>query len=524
MVDPETEFTSSNLPVIFIDTDGKEIEDIVRISAHMGIIFNGQGSRNLVSDPFNNYDGQISIETRGSLAELFPKKSYRFETQDAQGVDKNVSLLGMPSDNDWILYAPFLDISMIRNVLAYGISNNIGRYTSRTHFCEVVLNDKYKGVYVLMEKIKRDNDRVDIARTDEDDVAGDSLTGGYIIKIDKTSGENIGWWDSDLGIQYQYDYPKPNRIVSQQKAYIKDFMNDFESAIQSSNFSDSTSGYPAYIDIGSFVDHFILNELFRNIDAYRISAFLHKRRDSNGGKLNAGPIWDFNLSAGMAFFPEDAKETEGWVVDYNQNHPTDPWQVPFWWEKIAHESKFQTHVSERWVELRNGVLDRDELLARIDNLFLTLNEARDRNWMYWDDQIVAWLRNFDPSSFEQDSSLLKQWFPERIAWLDKQFNFDPTSVSYENIYSKPEQFELKQNYPNPFNPSTTIKFYLPKSSDVIIDVYNTTGQKIKILLNKNVAAGSQQVEFNAQNLSSGVYYYRIEAGDFQDVKKMVLLR
>jgi hypothetical protein len=525
MVTPETEFTSSNLPIIFIDTDGMEIEDALRIPANMGIIFNGQDNRNNITDPFNNYDGHIAIETRGSMAQSFPKKSYRFETQDSLGNDENASLLGMPSENDWILYAPFIDLSMIRNVLAYGISNGIGRYASRTLFCELVLNDEYQGVYVLMEKIKRDNDRVDIARADENDIAGDSLTGGYIIKLDKKSGENVGWWVSNLGTEYLYDYPKPDRIVLEQKEYIKDFMDDFESVMQSNKFSDPQNGYSAFIDIGSFIDHFILNELFRNIDAYRISAYLHKHRDSDGGKLNAGPIWDFNLSAGLAFFSADVGVIEDWVVDYNKDHPFDSWLVPFWWEKIAHESNFQVQASQRWFELRQSILDIDELMTRIDRLFLMLNESRVRNWLRWGDQIKYFLHPYDPSSFEQDSTLLKQWFPERIAWLDEQFEAASTSVSDEIFHNKPNRFKLIQNYPNPFNPKTVISWQLPVSGYVDLSVYNILGQKVATLVNKTQPAGSYQVEWNASGFASGVYLCRLETDKgFEQTKKMILVK
>jgi hypothetical protein len=525
MVDPETEFTSSNLPIIFIDTDGKEIEDAVRISAHMGIIYNSLGRRNQVSDPYNNYDGKISIETRGSVAELFPKKSYRFETHDAQDMDDNVSLLGMPSENDWILYAPFLDISMIRNVLAYTISNDIGRYASRTQFCELVLNNEYQGVYVLMEKIKRDNERVDIARMDENDIAGDSLTGGYIIKLDKPSGENVGWWYSDMGIQYQYDYPKADRILDQQKEYIKDYMNNFEAAVDNENFADPRIGYPAYINTDSFVDHFILNEFFRNIDAYRISAFLYKHRDSQGGKLNAGPIWDFNLSSGLAFFSGDAGETEGWVVDYNKTHPGDSWLVPFWWEKIAHESNFQSLAAQRWAKLRQGVLNINELLTRIDHLYMMLKEARYRNWLYWSDEIATWLRSFDPSSFEEDSLLIQEYFPQRLAWLDEQFDYIPDAISQKNIFSNPERYELRQNYPNPFNPITMINYQLQMISNVELSIYNLLGQKVATLIKEKQQAGYHQVEWNASGFASGVYYYTFQAGnEFAETKKMLLIR
>jgi hypothetical protein len=88
----------------------------------------------------------------------------------------------------------------------------------------------------------------------------------------------------------------------------------------------------------------------------------------------------------------------------------------------------------------------------------------------------------------------------------------------------PSKYSLSQNYPNPFNPSTSIKYDLPKASDVRIEVYNITGQNVEILLNQQMKAGHHEVEFNAQNFSSGVYFYKIEAGEFQDVKKMILIR
>jgi len=98
-----------------------------------------------------------------------------------------------------------------------------------------------------------------------------------------------------------------------------------------------------------------------------------------------------------------------------------------------------------------------------------------------------------------------------------------TEAMSENS-NAPGHYTLWQNYPNPFNPSTTIEFTLPKISNVRIEVYNIAGQKVKTLVNKKLQAGNHQVEYNAENFSSGVYFYRIEAGEFQDVKKMILLR
>ena len=149
----------------------------------MGIINNASGI-NHVEDIYNDYDGHITIERRGNSSQWNDKRPYRFETVDENGENNNVSLLGMPEENDWVLYAPWQDKSMVRNILAYQLSNDIGRYAPKTKFIELYLNGDYEGVYVLMEKIKRDNNRVDISKLNPDEISGDDVTGGYILKFD----------------------------------------------------------------------------------------------------------------------------------------------------------------------------------------------------------------------------------------------------------------------------------------------------------------------------------------------------
>ena len=155
------DFSSSNLPIVIINTNGKSIMEDERIVAEMGIIWNDNDERNYVTDLPNNYAGRIEIELHGKSSLSFPKKSFRIETQDSIGENKNISLLGMPKENDWILYAPYSDKTMMRNALSYTLSGEISGYAPRVRYCELILNDAYHGVYVLTEKIKRDKNRVD---------------------------------------------------------------------------------------------------------------------------------------------------------------------------------------------------------------------------------------------------------------------------------------------------------------------------------------------------------------------------
>ncbi|MEJ2543357.1 MAG: T9SS type A sorting domain-containing protein [Calditrichaceae bacterium] len=163
-------------------------------------------------------------------------------------------------------------------------------------------------------------------------------------------------------------------------------------------------------------------------------------------------------------------------------------------------------------------------MTRIDQLFIMLNESRGRNWLKWGDQILYFLGSYEHASFEQDSTLLKQWFPERITWLDEQFEAASTPVLDEILYNHPTQFVLEQNYPNPFNPKTVIRYALPVTSHFELSIYNILGQRVATLVNKKQPAGRYQVEWDASTVSSGVYYYRLEAKGYSEVKKMAVIK
>ncbi|MEE1574554.1 MAG: CotH kinase family protein, partial [Candidatus Neomarinimicrobiota bacterium] len=333
-----------------------------------GIIDNGTGI-NHINDPLNGYDGQISIEIRGSSSQMFPKKQYALETQDIDGENLNVSILGMPEENDWILHAPYSDKSLLRNFLAYELARDMGRYASRTRFCELVINGDYKGLYIFMEKIKRDNNRVDISKLEPDETSGDDLTGGYIIKVDKWDGENNDGWLSDpplpenYGTWYQYHYPKPDEIVQEQQNYIIDYITDFENLIASESYNEPDSGYYNFVNLESFIDVSIINEISKNVDAYRLSAYMYKDKDSEDGRLTMGPIWDYNLAFGNADYFEGQDNT-GWVLDINLPSE-DPFWIPFWWYRIWDDETFRNAFNQRWQELRQTVFSEEYIMNMI---------------------------------------------------------------------------------------------------------------------------------------------------------------
>lgn len=533
-----TPFTSSNLPIIVINTNGQEILDEVKITADMGIIYNGEGLRNNLTDPFNNYNGKIGIEIRGSSSQQFPKKQYAVETRDDLGNDLKVSLLGFPKESDWVLFAPYNDKSLMRDALSYRIASDMGRYASRSKFCEVVLNGDYVGVYVLLEKIKRDANRVNIKKLEAPDTSGTAVTGGYIIKIDKTDGEgNDGWYSRYLPfdeknnqIFYQYHFPKPEDIVWQQKNFIQNKILHFETVMKYAlNLADQNTGFPAYINTDSFVDFVLANEVTKNVDAYRLSTFLYKNRDDVDPKIYAGPVWDFNLAFGNADYYEGWK-TDGWQIELLTDIKNIPdWETfltPFWWKKLFEDSTFQSKIYARWQYLRSNSLETSKVLNYVDSLVTLLDEAKTRNFERWPvlGQYV-WPNPFIGNTYQEEINYLKNWIIERLNWLDKNMVGEPTDVGLENN-SIPNQYVLLQNYPNPFNPSTKIIWQSPISGWQSLSIYDILGNKVATLIDEYKPAGNYSITFNAEDykLSSGIYIckYQIERNTY--LQKLVLIK
>jgi len=533
--DSVTTFTSSNLPIVLINTNGQIIPGDHKITADMGIIYNGEGIRNYLTDPFNNYEGKIGIELRGSTSLNYPKKQYGFETRDSAGNNNNVSLLGFPAENDWILNAPYADKSLIRNALVYKLANESGRYASRSKFCELVLNGEYMGVYILFEKIKRDANRVNIKKLEPPDTTGDALTGGYIIKVDKKDGENVGGWysnylpfsQSEKKIFYQYHYPKPDEIVEQQKQYIQNYILNFETRMKGTNIADTSDGYPSYIDTDSFVDYLLINEICKNIDAYRLSMFMHKDRESRNGKLVMGPVWDYNLAFGNVNYYL-GYQIQGWDIEYITNFNNlagwENFYAPFWWKTLFEETYFRNKIYARWQELKNSTYSINNIHSIIDSLITMLDEAQIRNFERWPILGVYIEPNYYVGqSYQDEINYLKNWIAARIEWLDQNM-VGSTSNMNQNSEIIPDFFELYQNYPNPFNAFTTIKFQLPQREFVIIDIFDMLGNQLVTLQRKEKPAGYYEVNFNAADLPSGVYIYRIQAGNYVQTRKMLLLK
>ena len=419
-IDETDDNVNKNLfPTMRISTNFQEILDEPKINADL-LVLEGNSEKNY----------KIGIEIRGSSSKMFPKKSYGIETKSSDwSEDLDVDLGGFPEEEDWILNGPYSDKSLIRNKLTFDLSNSIGYKASNTKFYNLFINEQSKGLYVLMEKIKRDKNRVDLPA-----IEANSIQGGYIIKIDKATGDGScercydrsfsfrsnyntqGELSNDSEVYFIYHYPKPDEITEDQKDYIQSVMDTFETILVSND--DSLNDI---IDIDSFVDFFIMNELTKNIDGYRLSTYLNKDYD---GKLRMGPIWDFNLAFGNADYC-DGGNPEGWLFKFNNICGGDIWQVPFWWNNLMEKEIFKSTLKNRWESLRLSSLSNSSIMNKIDSYteYLETNSIINQNFYVWPilGQYV-WPNYFVGSTHIEEIDFMKNWIDNRLDWIDNQIS------------------------------------------------------------------------------------------------------
>jgi hypothetical protein len=510
----QVDFKSSNLPIVVINTHGQTIPDDPKIDADMGIINNASGARNNLTDPFNEFNSKIGIEIRGQSSQMFPMKSYSIELRDSNNDDMDAPLFGLPKESDWVMYAPYTDKTLMRNFLAYTMSNSLGHWAAHCRYVEVVLNGQYIGIYVFMEKIKRGGGRVSIAKLKEDDNSGDNVTGGYIFSIDKDAD---AWFSSYpppnstvKSIRFAYVYPKAEDITTQQAAYIKKDVDDFEGALASANFQDTAKGFRKYADENSFIDYFIVNEISRNVDAYRISSFFHKDRNSINPKIIAGPVWDYDIAFRNANYCVGS-DTTGWAYQFNYVCKDDGHQVPFWWNRFMQDSLFKAHLYCRWTEVRSTVLSNQNINHWIDSIYNVVGEAEKRHFTQWPvlGKYIWPNPQPIPSTYAGEISTLKSWLAARLSWLDR--NIEKAGPCAAIPAGSNGSFEIKV-WPNPVNNPLNLHIISFKDQTVQLVIVNTIGQRV-LQSSVPLLSGNNTTQINTGSWGRGVYIIKVFSND-----------
>ncbi|MBB5351931.1 hypothetical protein HNR46_002170 [Haloferula luteola] len=393
------------------------------------------GRTTLTSLPTESH--RCGIKRRGSSTLNNPKGNYRVEFwQDGNDEELDVPLLGLPEHDEWVLYAPFYyDRALIRNAFLFGLSNDIGRWAPHTRFCEVYLNtdggtlteSDYQGVYVLMERISRDGDRVDVDKLTAADDEAPEITGGYILSIDRRDDEDLGF-RSALGHPFDppnaepqpwfnYVYPKEQNITTEQSAYIRGYVDDMEAALYGSEFTDPDVGYRAWFDAEASIDHHLMVTFSKDPDGLRLSTYLYKPRL---GKLSFGPLWDFDRGMGPDYDDRSA-DPEGWNPEVER---AEFFEYDYW-GRLFQDPDFMQQWIDRWQELRRGVFSDVSMAARVDAMAAELAEAEVRNAARWPGVAPNGGALSSLSGYAGEVDHLKNWMEQRAAWIDTQFVAPP---------------------------------------------------------------------------------------------------
>ena len=417
----------SNLPLILIDSFGQNFVngDDLKPVYSVFIDTNTTGRADILGPA--DYAGRGGLKIRGSFSAMFSKKAYAFETWDEDDQDRSVPLFGLPADSDWVLYAPYMDKTLIRNYLSFLWFDQLGQQSVRTRFAEMFLSkngsptlstNDYVGIYVLIEKIKRGQDRIDISRLSPTDNSEPDISGGYILKFDRLDPGDSGLGRTLGDAHLAAVYPDEVDLTPQQTNWITGFLDEFEVALNGPDFTNPVSGYAAYVDVDSFIDYEIHVQVVKHNDAMRHSTFFFKDR---AGKLTMGPIWDTAVAMGtINWFVSPGHAPEDW---WNASSFADSRYA--WWDRMFNDPDFTQRWVDRWHVLKEDVFSKDKIIEKIAYATNLLEEAQVRNFDRWP-VLGTSIFSSPPGWAERDTypeevDFMTNWIDARHDWIYSQF-------------------------------------------------------------------------------------------------------
>ena len=401
---------TSSIPTVVIDTkNGDRIRDKNNaVTAHMKIIDVGHNPKGT-----GLYDGEIEIRGRGNSSFGMPKRGYNFE------IAEKTAIFGMAPSRDWMLIANFSDKSLMRNYTAYEFARDLGMdFAPRLKFVDLILNGEYLGTYCVGERIKVDTGRLDFPKVKADTTDEYELTGTYVLEVnstDKWNSNEIYFETSKINVRRQHflviQQPGAANLSDAAYEYIANYVNEAEDALFGNNFKDPETGYRAYLDTASFIDWYLVNELYKNVDAgFHTSVFMYKPR---GEKLHMGPVWDFDLGGGNADY-SGCDDPEGWYVRYAD-----------WINRLFEDKAFAQEFKDRWNYIKNNGYF-DVFFKRIDDTAAHIGSSAELNFSKWPILgVYVWPNAGNVQSrttYQSEIDYLKEWLTLRIEWMDREIN------------------------------------------------------------------------------------------------------
>jgi hypothetical protein len=457
----------SHLPLIVLDSMGTNVDGVTdsgQARPHRftyGVVIDKDATTGLadITSPITNWQGRGGTHVRGDSSSGFAQKSYAWETWDNLDNDKDAALLDLPAESDWALYGPFTDKTFIRNLVTYTkmreLHGDADGFAMRTRMVEVIFNmdpgqavsyNDYRGVYILMERIKRSKDRMNIAKLTDQVTDPALITGGYIFRRDRVSA------DGTTLLPVGMNSHTPGVLNAAQTTYLSNYINAFNNALNGPNFTDPVLGYAPYIDVNSFIENWWFVEITKQIDGYRLSTYFTKDR---GGKITATPIWDYNLSLGNAYYAV-GDQYAGWYWNLGDT---------YWWARLRQDPAYELKNWDRYWEMRRTIfntaslqnsMDQYKLMATngsttpVSNNFVltagqssTMENAAQRHYRKYPVLgTYLWPNAGGPpneaatltprpweinTTYQSEVDWMKTWIGQRLNWIDDQ-NFPSGST------------------------------------------------------------------------------------------------
>ena len=449
---------SSNLPVVIIESvSGTKIE----YDSWQQVKFCTCTPPEVAGDSIQDYNGYAKAAGRGNSSKDFNKTQFKVELQDENGDPVDFELLGFPEEEDFIFYGPELDKTLMKNYIAYNIGRASGEYASRTQFVEIfsmedgqpLSLDDYRGVYVLVEKMKRDKNRIDIEKMDDKDPSG-----GYIFNYDNDNydaDETVLGPFTNFGMNHPFVMKEPKELTQEQRDYLTRYLNEFMQSLTSDNWLDlpEDQSYKSYIDEESFIKYLLAVEITKNPDGYRGSTYMHKDKD---GPLEMGPMWDYNEAFGLCCgYPIDGWQREGESMsgiaggsaispngfrfliceDQERCQVDETDGVSFWYRKMWQDPSFRNATSAIWKDLRAGDWSDESIMDIVNSAKDQLDQgAVTRNYEAYSDILLEGMPTVDGRNvWQNETDRVETWLFERLHWMDKAL--DQPLASYANFSS-----------------------------------------------------------------------------------------
>jgi hypothetical protein len=351
------------------------------------------------------------------------------------------------------------------------------------------------------------------------DISEPAVSGGYMFKKELSSdkGDNVIALNS--GLNLSVIEPRPEEIMIGQTKWLKDYLNNFESALYNNN-----GDYTSFIDVPSMADNFLMVEFFKNVDGFRASTYFYKDRNA---RIIAGPVWDYNLSLGNADY------NYGWTPERWYHEDENSWSF-YWFDELLSRPDFWDQIRTRWAELRGRILEYNHINLLIDNMVSELEEAQVRHFSKWAILgIYTWPNPGYPESGEWgfpspttgapttwngEIDYVKEFVNNRLLWMDSQLDYQPNSV-YPDAVSKTA---ILQAYPNPCSSTTRIKYTLSQPGKVVLKIYNINGQGIRTIQDEFRYSGEYINTIDTQNFENGVYIIRLQIEDRVETLKLII--